>query len=281
MKIEYHSTTLVSILGYGLDNAFREQLPDKISAVCSKKVKLLQFYTEFFGDDGNYLFEKDGVYYYPLTVVYYGDSWETRWISWTVDMEVNKLKPYYPFRFSNIDLCFVPFSLYYKDELEFHVCSDEDVDEKFKEMINGKNLYYNLRGHYYMVVLTACDKRRLNKINQIFMDALALQIETRLDELVGGKIPRKDFFFEIDVRILEKACVLYNDKRYLDLCYIYNGNSISLSISWDSKYDISDDIDRDEVKFELCEWHPTQIVSDFDGIREFVYEYCPKLRPAE
>ena len=281
MKIEFYSATINLIIGQGFKDAATEQLPDKISAVCSKKVKLLQFYTEFFGDDGNYLFEKDGVYYYPLTVVYYGDSWETKWISWTVDMEVNKLKPYYPFRFSNIDLCFVPFSLYYKDELEFHVCSDVDVDEKFKEMINGKNLYYNLRGHYYMIVLTACDKRCLNKINQIFMDALALQIETRLDELVGGKIPRKDFFFEIDVRILEKACVLYNDKRYLDLCYIYNGNSISLSISWDSKYDISDDIDRDEVKFELCEWHPTQIVSDFDGIREFVYEYCPKLRPAE
>ena len=281
MKIEFYSATINLIIGQGFKDAATEQLPDKISPVCSKKVKLLQFYTEFFGDDGNYLFEKDGVYYYPLTVVYYGDSWETKWISWTVDMEVNKLKPYYPFRFSNIDLCFVPFSLYYKDELEFYVCSDEDVDEKFKEMINGKNLYYNLRGHYYMIVLTACDKRLLNKINQIFMDALALQIETRLDELVGGKIPRKDFFFEIDVRILEKACVLYNDKRYLDLCYIYNGNSISLSISWDSKYDISDDIDRDEVKFELCEWHPTQIVSDFDGIREFVYEYCPKLRPAE
>ena len=280
MKIEYHSTTLVSILGYGLDNAFREQLPDKISAVCSKKVKLLQFYTEFFGDDGNYLFEKDGVYYYPLTVVYYGDSWETRWISWTVDMSANEREFDYA-GIENVFIELVPFGLNYNDGIEFNVCSDEYVDEKFKAIIKGKNLYYNLRGHYYMVVLTACDKRRLNKINQIFMDALALQIETRLDELVGGKIPRKDFFFEIDVRILEKACVLYNDKRYLDLCYIYNGNSISLSISWDSKYDISDDIDRDEVKFELCEWHPTQIVSDFDGIREFVYEYCPKLRPAE
>ena len=196
MKIEYHSTTLVSILGYGLDNAFREQLPDKISAVCSKKVKLLQFYTEFFGDDGNYLFEKDGVYYYPLTVVYYGDSWETRWISWTVDMEVNKLKPYYPFRFTNLDLYFVPFSLYYIDGLEFNVCNDENIDEKFKAIIKGKNLYYNLRGHYYMVVLTACDKCNLNKINQIFMDALALQIEVQLDKLIGAKIPRKDFFFE-------------------------------------------------------------------------------------
>ena len=281
MKIEYHSTTLVSILGYGLDNAFREQLPDKISAVCSKKVKLLQFYTEFFGDDGNYLFEKDGVYYYPLTVVYYGDSWETRWISWTVDMEVNKLKPYYPFRFTNLDLYFVPFSLYYIDGLEFNVCNDENIDEKFKAMIKGKNLYYNLRGHYYMIVLTACDKRLLNKINQIFMDALALQIETRLDELVGGKIPRKDFFFEIDAENVDKLLSVYNGKKYLEVSFIYNGNVIPLSISWEGAYNVTDDIDRDEVKFELCEWHPTQIVSDFDGIREFVYEYCPKLRPAE
>ena len=221
MKIEFYSATINLIIGQGFKDAATEQLPDKISAVCSKKVKLLQFYTEFFGDDGNYLFEKDGVYYYPLTVVYYGDSWETKWISWTVDMEVNKLKPYYPFRFSNIDLCFVPFSLYYKDELEFHVCSDEDVDEKFKEMINGKNLYYNLRGHYYMIVLTACDKRLLNKINQIFMDALALQIETRLDELVGGKIPRKDFFFEIDAKNVDKLLSVYNGKKYLEVSFIY------------------------------------------------------------
>ena len=281
MKIEFYSITLCGMIGFGFQKSAEEQLPDKISVVCSKKVKLLQFYTEFFGDDGNYLFEKDGVYYYPLTVVYYGDSWETKWISWTVDMEVNKLKPYYPFRFSNIDLCFVPFSLYYKDELEFHVCSDEDVDEKFKEMINGKNLYYNLRGHYYMIVLTACDKRLLNKINQIFMDALALQIETRLDELVGGKIPRKDFFFEIDAENVDKLLSVYNGKKYLEVSFIYNGNVIPLSISWEGAYNVTDDIDRDEVKFELCEWHPTQIVSDFDGIREFVYEYCPKLRPAE
>ena len=89
MKIEFYSATINLIIGQGFKDAATEQLPDKISAVCSKKVKLLQFYMEFFGDDGNYLFEKDGVYYYPLTVVYYGDSWETRWISWTVDMEVN------------------------------------------------------------------------------------------------------------------------------------------------------------------------------------------------
>ena len=269
------------IIGQGFKDAATEQLPDKLGAICSKKVKLLQFYTEFFGDDGSYLFEKDGVYYYPLTVVYYGDSWETRWISWTVDMEANKLKPYYPFRFSNLDLCFVPFSLYYKDGLEFHICSDEEVDEKFKEMIKGKNLYYNSRGHFYMAVLTACDKQYLNKINQIFMDALALQIEVQLDELVGAKIPRKDFFFETDAGVLEKNYVIYREKRYLALLYIYNGNSITLSVCWESKYDISDDIERDEVKFELCEWHPTHIISDFDGIREFVYEYCPKLRPAE
>lgn len=56
MKIEYHSATLISIIGYGFDKAAKEQLPDSIAAVCSKKVKLLQFYTEFFGKDGNYLF---------------------------------------------------------------------------------------------------------------------------------------------------------------------------------------------------------------------------------
>ena len=269
------------MIGFGFQKSAEEQLPDKISAVCSKKVKLLQFYTEFFGDDGNYLFEKDGVYYYPLTVVYYGDSWETRWISWTVNTEVNNLKPYYPFRFTNLDLYFVPFSLYYIDGLEFNVCNDENIDEKFKAMIKGKNLYYNLRGHYYMIVLTACDKCLLNKINQIFMDALALQIEVQLDELIGAKIPRKDFFFEIDAENVDKLLSVYNGKKYLEVSFIYNGNVIPLSISWEGAYNVTDDIDRDEVKFELCEWHPTQIVSDFDGIREFVYEYCPKLRPAE
>lgn len=58
MKIEYHSATLISIIGYGFDKAAKEQLPDRIAAVCSKKVKLLQFYTEFFGKDGNYLFKR-------------------------------------------------------------------------------------------------------------------------------------------------------------------------------------------------------------------------------
>ena len=265
------------MIGFGFQKSAEEQLPDKISAVCSKKVKLLQFYTEFFGDDGNYLFEKDGVYYYPLTVVYYGDSWETKWISWTVDMSANEREFDYA-GIENVFIELVPFGLNYNDGIEFNVCSDEYVDEKFKAIIKGKNLYYNLRGHYYMVVLTACDKCLLNKINQIFMDALALQIETRLDELVGGKIPRKDFFFEADAGVLKRDYVICGDKRYLALLYIYNGNSITLSVCWEGEYDITDDIERDEVKFELCEWHPTHIISDFDGIREFVYEYCPKLR---
>lgn len=220
MKIEFYSITLCGMIGFGFQKSAEEQLPDKISVVCSKKVKLLQFYTEFFGDDGNYLFEKDGVYYYPLTVVYYGDSWETKWISWTVDMSANEREFDYA-GIENVFIELVPFGLNYNDGIEFNVCSDEYVDEKFKAIIKGKNLYYNLRGHYYMVVLTACDKRRLNKINQIFMDALALQIETRLDELVGGKIPRKDFFFEADAGALKRNYVICGDKRYLALLYIY------------------------------------------------------------
>ena len=280
MKIEFYSITLCGMIGFGFQKSAEEQLPDKISAVCSKKVKLLQFYTEFFGDDGNYLFEKDGVYYYPLTVVYYGDSWETKWISWTVDMSANEREFDYA-GIENVFIELVPFGLNYNDGIEFNVCSDEYVDEKFKAIIKGKNLYYNLRGHYYMVVLTACDKCNLNKINQIFMDALALQIEVQLDELIGAKIPRKDFFFEIDAKNVDKLLSVYNGKKYLEVSFVYNGNVIPLSISWEGAYNVTDDIDRDEVKFELCEWHPTQIVSDFDGIREFVYEYCPKLRPAE
>ena len=61
---------LNDMIGQGFRNAALEQLPDKITEKCSKKVKLLQFYTVFYGKDGKYLFEKDGVYYYPLTVVY-------------------------------------------------------------------------------------------------------------------------------------------------------------------------------------------------------------------
>ena len=70
MKIEFHSVMLNDMIGQGFRNAALEQLPDKITEKCSKKVKLLQFYTVFYGKDGKYLFEKDGVYYYPLTVVY-------------------------------------------------------------------------------------------------------------------------------------------------------------------------------------------------------------------
>ena len=280
MKIEFYSITLCGMIGFGFQKSAEEQLPDKISAVCSKKVKLLQFYTEFFGDDGNYLFEKDGVYYYPLTVVYYGDSWETRWISWTVDMNANDCEPEYVWM-ENINIALIPFGINYNGGIEFNVCEDKTVDEKFKEVIKGKNLYYNLRGHYYTVILADCNKQFMNQISQIFMDALALQIEVQLDELIGAKIPRKDFFFEIDAKNVDKLLSVYNGKKYLEVSFIYNGNVIPLSISWEGAYNVTDDIDRDEVKFELCEWHPTQIVSDFDGIREFVYEYCPKLRPAE
>lgn len=280
MKIEYNSAPLTSILGYGLDKAFHEQLPDKISAVCSKKVKLLQFYTAFYGDDGNYLFEKNEVYYYPLTVVYYGDSWETKWISWTVDMSANDREPEY-IGIMNIYPETVPFALYYSDGIEVNVRKDEEIDEKFQEIIKGKNLYYNHRGHFWTVIFTGGFMQYMNKVSQFFVDALTLQIETQLDELVGTKIPRRDFFFELTVSILTRNYVIYYDKRYLDLSYIHNGNATSLSVSWDSKYDISDDIDRNEIEFKLCEWHPTRLVADFDSIREFVFEYCPKLRPTE
>ncbi len=248
--------------------------------MCSKKVKLLQFYTVFYGDDGNYLFEKDGVYYYPLTVVYYGDSWETRWISWTVDMSANEREPEH-FGIKNIYPESVPFALFYDDGIEINVCKDEEIDEKFKAMIQGKNLYYNHRGHLWTVIYTGGFMQYMNKVSQFFMDALTSQIEVQLDEIVGVRIPKRDFFLDVSVCVLDKNYTIYDDKRYLSTDLIINGYAISLSISWNGAYNITDDIDRDEVKFELCEWHPTQIVSDFDGIREFVYEYCPKLRPAE
>ena len=85
----------------------------------------------FYGDDGNYLFEKDGVYYYPLTVVYYGDSWETRWISWTVDMNANDCEPEYVWM-ENINIALIPFGINYNGGIEFHVCEDKTVDEKLK-----------------------------------------------------------------------------------------------------------------------------------------------------
>lgn len=277
MKIEYHSATLISIIEYGFDKAAKEQLPDSIAAVCSKKVKLLQFYTEFFGKDGNYLFQKDGVFYYPLTVVYYGDSWETVWISWTVDMSANDRKPEY-IGVRNIYTELIPFALNYNDRIEFKVCKDEEVDESFKAMIKGKNLYYNLRGHYCMVIYTAGNKRYMNKASQFFMDALALQIEAQLDELVGAKIPRKNFFIDLDAYVLEKDYAVYGDERYLALRFISNGYAATLSVSWQGDYEITDDIGRDEVSFTLREWHPTHIVADFDGIRDFVFEFCPKLR---
>ena len=201
MKIEFHSVMLNDMIGQGFRNAALEQLPDKITEKCSKKVKLLQFYNVFYGKDGKYLFEKGGVYYYPLTVVYYGDSWETKWISWTVDMSANEREFDYA-GIENVFIELVPFGLNYNDGIEFNVCSDEYVDEKFKAIIKGKNLYYNLRGHYYMVVLTACDKRRLNKINQIFMDALALQIKPGLTSLSGAKYRERISFLKLMLKML-------------------------------------------------------------------------------
>ena len=271
---------LNDMIGQGFRNAALEQLPDKITEKCSKKVKLLQFYTVFYGKDGKYLFEKDGVYYYPLTVVYYGDSWETRWISWTVDMSANEREPEH-FGIKNIYPESVPFALFYDDGIEINVCKDEEIDEQFKGIIQGKNLYYNHRGHLWTVIYTGGFMQYMNKVSQFFMDALTSQIEVQLDEIVGVRIPKRDFFLDVSVCVLDKNYTIYDDKRYLSTDLIINGYAISLSISWNGAYNITDDIDRDEVKFELCEWHPTQIVSDFDGIREFVYEYCPKLRPAE
>ena len=121
----------------------------------------------------------------------------------------------------------------------------------------------------------------MNKVSQFFMDALTLQIEVQLDEIVGETIPKRDFFLDVSVCVLDRDYIVYGDIKYLAVGFIINGHSITLSVCWEGEYDITDDIERDEVKFELCEWHPTHIISDFDGIREFVYEYCPKLRPAE
>ena len=118
----------------------------------------------------------------------------------------------------------------------------------------------------------------MNKVSQFFMDALTLQIEVQLDEIVGETIPKRDFFLDVSVCVLDRDYIVYGDIKYLAVGFIINGHSITLSVCWEGEYDITDDIERDEVKFELCEWHPTHIISDFDGIREFVYEYCPKLR---
>ena len=89
-------------------------------------------------------------------------------------MSANDRKPEY-IGVRNIYTELIPFALNYNDRIEFKVCKDEEVDESFKAMIKGKNLYYNLRGHYCMVIYTAGNKRYMNKASQFFMDALALQ----------------------------------------------------------------------------------------------------------
>ena len=59
-----------------------------------------------------------------------------------------------------------------------------------------------------MVIYTAGNKRYMNKASQFFMDALALQIEAQLDELVGAKIPRKIFLSTL-MRMCWKKIMLY------------------------------------------------------------------------
>lgn len=269
MKIEYHSTVIEIIKGDGWRKAMESQLP-VLFKDDEDKISLLQFYSAFCDKDGNYLFNKGNAYYYPLTVVYKNNKWETRWISWDVDLSQNDKPREYPlWTECNVYVDYIPYCLYYND-ITISLCDDKDIEPSWKEMLLNKDLFWSRRGHILPVICRVIKKYCMGNYGQNFVDAVSLQTEKQLIALYGDNLKTIKFQFNFDPAH-DKLYVEHKGKKYLAFSLIGRlGYSIDICVSWDGETVTDSFINRDDELFTLDEYHPNGFAATPKEIKEFL-----------
>lgn len=123
MKIDIHSTVMGWVTSPCFYESAKENLPKLVENYYkNKKVKRIQFYSDFYNTDGNYPYIKNDLVHYPLTIIFYNNCYEVLWVSWNYlgrkKEEIHKF----------------PFTVF--ENITFMLC--DDVESDFKNSIKGK-----------------------------------------------------------------------------------------------------------------------------------------------
>ncbi len=240
MKIEYyHSAFHVYNNGY-FRKCAEEQIPKLILDKYKKKVYKIQFYNDFYFKDGGYLFVEGRYSYYPLTVVFYNRKWEVAWIRW-------KTKP--PIKHFRFDIDYIYPAMLPEEGVVYELCNE--VPERFKEYIKGKNLYgacpYNLPR---AVIKYYCKPGELGMYSAAFADTLRTQVYKQLFQLTGIELTSG---WEIVVDTMFPL-VVEDGVNYLCVGVVNKFAECSyIGVCWSENISTDSFISTDDVNFKLID----------------------------
>ncbi len=163
MKIELlHNKIIRDTASESFKESFENILLPKLFEAYGESLSEVQMYEDYISCG----FSLGGRFYYPLTVVAYGEA-KRQWISWSVSNK--KL-------FSGG----VPYSYVGEAALDFELC---DAPEGFEEKISGRASYFEGGAVNISVESVSPDKTFLSgKYSQTFVDEMARQISRAIEK---------------------------------------------------------------------------------------------------
>ena len=251
MKVFTHSASLAYLLSTEMFNVLNDTIFPLAEKRYGKRISYIELYSDFFNKDESYMFYKDGVYYYPLTIVFRKNIHDILWIEWTFDMGKQKYKSRLPFLVTTPDV---------------KIC--ESVPEEFENAIKSMNLYYDKNDMMTCYEMGEGVYYKKGRLSQSFLDCMAIQIKDQLIALAGRELSLKRHCFRIrdDIPVLQN----YNGDYFAIASIIDKiGNSFSVSVSWKENYDMSDYVTNDDIHFTLRDGHPIHFrCTKIDKVKE-------------
>ena len=235
----------------------KNQLPKMVKEYYKdKKVKRIQFYSDFYDFNGEYPYIKNNLVFYPLTIIFYNNSYDVLWINWTCSgrkiEELHKL-PFCPL-----------------EDIIFNICKDEDVETQFKDDIKGKKLVYFKNKSKALPVINIKDPVGIGKVNQAFVDVLVEHIEKSLNDTWNISLNNR---WDVYLEATENT-VKFGDKKYRKVTFTDSiGWAIWCGVMWQEDFDVNDFISYDDVTFYLVDSIPGEKhISSVNELLDFIKE---------
>ncbi len=243
-------------LGGEIAQACSEQLSEQIAKRCGAAVSRLQMFSCFIEPGVRYPFMKGTIAYYPLTVIYKNENWETLWVEWDTKNIPTKHSAFSPYVFDGA-------------EIEIKIC--EEVDPCFWHQIQGKNLCHIRHNGDLRTVIEIINviesPQQLGRFSAWFMEEMGKQINDRIEEKTGKRL---DKHWQLSVNATEEMVTVDGVNYIKAQLQNFSAKRIDLCICWQESKCPSDYVAPGEIVFELSESAPNFQPCNFKELKDFV-----------